>query len=231
MVITKSKKPELSLDQDKSNENSGCTLATLKALMKSLILQFSNHLNSNRLLLSLALTRCLFNWTSGQESLKGGGRVVFIAQGKNPIVTPTVQEIRMCQMHRVLAPGRVWHVQISNDQLAVGGGRRVRRSIGRRVRWQGPMEGSLEWVWRAPDASGARSSSVWRMQPCTPALAMRQTRPAASWLASDTPLKTVFTLNHNSSKTVSTPIDLGNILQLLSAKFGKCAPHLNIRLT
>jgi len=38
MTITKSNKHKLSLDQDKPNEKGGCTLATLYALMRSLIL-------------------------------------------------------------------------------------------------------------------------------------------------------------------------------------------------
>jgi hypothetical protein len=38
MVITKSKKQELSLDHGKPNEMDGCTLATPYALMMSLIL-------------------------------------------------------------------------------------------------------------------------------------------------------------------------------------------------
>ena len=54
MAITKSNKPELSLDPNKPNEMSGCTLATLNALMRSLILRLSNLNNLTRLLLSLA---------------------------------------------------------------------------------------------------------------------------------------------------------------------------------
>jgi hypothetical protein len=38
MAITKSNKHKLSLDHDKPNEKGGCTLATLYALMKLLIL-------------------------------------------------------------------------------------------------------------------------------------------------------------------------------------------------
>ena len=38
MVITKSNKHKLSLDHDKPNEKGGCTLATLLALMRTLIL-------------------------------------------------------------------------------------------------------------------------------------------------------------------------------------------------
>jgi hypothetical protein len=52
MAIMKSNKHKLSLDQDKPNEKGGCTLATLYALMRSLILEC--HISA-RLLLSLAL--------------------------------------------------------------------------------------------------------------------------------------------------------------------------------
>ena len=55
MPITKSNKHELSLDSTKPNEMSGCTLATLKALMRSLILRLSNHNFLTRHLLSLGL--------------------------------------------------------------------------------------------------------------------------------------------------------------------------------
>ena len=40
MAITKSNKHKLSLDQDKPNEKVECTLATLYALMMSLILDY-----------------------------------------------------------------------------------------------------------------------------------------------------------------------------------------------
>jgi hypothetical protein len=40
MPITKSNKHKLSLDHDKRNEEGGCTLATLYALIRSLILDY-----------------------------------------------------------------------------------------------------------------------------------------------------------------------------------------------
>ena len=55
MPITKSNKHKLSLDPTKPNEMSGCTLVTLKALMRSLILRLSNHNFLTRHLLSLGL--------------------------------------------------------------------------------------------------------------------------------------------------------------------------------
>ena len=58
MVITKSNKHKLSLDQDKPNDKGGCTLATPYALMRILNLGFSNLNHPTRLLLSLALHWC-----------------------------------------------------------------------------------------------------------------------------------------------------------------------------
>jgi hypothetical protein len=57
MIITKSNKHKLSLDLVKANKNGGCTLASLNALMKSVISWLSNlnHLTRRSMFLSLQM--------------------------------------------------------------------------------------------------------------------------------------------------------------------------------